>query len=85
MTAGTPVNRQLVIVLKNGALVIDWGRGILQDIYNGTFLDVAENQVSHHVLDEELDWLVKVGQVASYDANTVKFLNLPERPQPTID
>ena len=85
MDKGTPVNRQLVIVLKNGSLVIDWGEGVCQDVYNGSFLDIEEKMVSHHVLDQELDWLIKVGQVASYDANTVKFINLPVRPQPTID
>lgn len=85
MPGGTPVNRQWVVWLKNGDLVIDWDGHVFQDVFTGAFIKVLDNEISHHPLDHELDYLIKTGQVASYDLNTVKFLNLPERPQPTIE
>lgn len=85
MSDGTPVNRQWVIVLKDGTIAIDWGDGLFQDVRSGEFVAVVENDISHHVLNEELDWLIKVGRVSSFTTSTVNFHSLPERPQRTID
>jgi hypothetical protein len=85
MSAGTPINRQWVIVLKDGNIVIDWGDGLFQDVRTGDFVEVSEKEYSHHVLNEELDLLIRVGRVASYTNLTVYFPSLPERPQHTID
>lgn len=85
MALGIPVNRQMVIVLKDGSIVIDWGDGLYQDIRSGEFMAVPESQYSHHILNEELDWLIKIGRVASYDKDTVQCHSLPERPQRTIE
>ena len=85
MAVGTPINRQMVIVLKDGKIAVDWGDGLYQDIRSGDFIPVSEADYSHHILNEELDWLIKIGRVASYDKDTVQCHNLPERPQRTID
>lgn len=85
MASGTPINRQWVIVLKDGDIVIDWGDGLFQDVITGDFLPVLEKDVSHHILDEELDWLTRIGRVGSYTRLTVNFHSLPERPQKTIE
>ncbi len=85
MSEGTPVNRQWVIVLKDGTIAIDWGDGLFQDVRSGEFIKVAEKDISHHVLNEDLDWLIKVGRVSSYNATTVNFHSLPERSQRTIE
>ncbi|HNR02058.1 MAG TPA: hypothetical protein PKK59_05960 [Anaerolineaceae bacterium] len=85
MAGGTPINRQMVIVLKNGIIAVDWGDGLYQDIRSGDFIPVVEADYSHHILNEELDWLIKIGRVVSYDRDTVQCQNLPERPQRTIE
>jgi hypothetical protein len=85
MIGGTPVNRQWIVALKDGTIVIDWGDGIFQDVRSGDFVLLDEKEISHHLVNEELDWLVRVGRVASYTAQTVWFNSLPERPQRTID
>jgi hypothetical protein len=85
MSAGTPVNRHWVIVLKDGTIAIDWGDNLFQDVRSGEFVVVLEKDISHHVLDEELDWLIRIGRVGSYTRLIVNFHSLPERPQRTID
>lgn len=85
MSAGTPINRQWVIVLKDGNIVIDWGDALYQDVRTGDFVEVSEKEISHHVLNEELDLLVRAGRVAAYTNLVVYFNSLPERPQRTIE
>lgn len=85
MPGGTPVDRQWILVLKDGAIVIDWGDGVFQDIRSGDFLDVLEADISHHILNEELDWLVKIGRVGAFNNHIVQLHSLPERPQRTIE
>lgn len=85
MADGTPVNRQWVLVLKDGTIVIDWGDNLFQDVRQGDFTQVEEKEISHHIMNEELDWLIRIGRVKSFNAQTVWFSSLPERPQRTID
>ena len=85
MAGGTPINRQWILALKNGMIVIDWGDGLFQDVRTGDFLSVLEAEISHHILNEELDWLIRIGRVSTYTTTTVWFPSLPERPQRTID
>jgi hypothetical protein len=84
-TGGTPLNRQWIIVLNDGMVVIDWGDGVYQDIVSGVFLSIREEDVSHHITNRELDWLPKTGRVASYDNLFVHIHSLPERPQRTME
>jgi hypothetical protein len=84
-SGGTPLNRQWIIVLNDGMVVIDWGDGVYQDIVNGDFLSIREEDVSHHIINQELDWLKKIGRVASYYNLFVHVHSLPERPQRTME
>ena len=79
MPGGTPVGRPWIVALRNGTIAIDWGDGVFQDAISGDFLKVPEAQVSHRALDADLDWLIRVGRVSSFDAQQVYFLSLPER------
>jgi hypothetical protein len=85
MSDGTPINRQWVLSLKDGNVVIDWGDGLFQDVRAGNFIQVKEADISHHTLNEELDWLIRIGRVTSYNTINVFFASLPERPQRTLD
>ena len=85
MALGTPINRQMVIVLKDGTIAVDWSENLYQDIRSGDFITVNDADYSHHILNEELDWLIKIGRVYSYDKDTVHCHSLPERPQRTIE
>jgi hypothetical protein len=85
MSTGTPINRQWVIVLKDGDIVIDWGDGLFQDVRTGDFVMVAEKEISHHILNDDLDLLIRIGRVSSYTNLTVYFPSLPERPQRTLE
>ena len=84
MATGTPVNRQWVLVLQDGRIVIDWGDTMFQDVRSGEFIQVKEHEISHRATDEILEWLKRINRVASYDSQVVYFFNLPERPQDTI-
>ena len=84
-TGGTPVNRQWVLVLHSGLIVIDWGDGLFQDVYSGDFLQCSEGEISHHVQEDELELLRRGGKVNHWNVQTVYFNNLPERYQRTIE
>jgi hypothetical protein len=85
MPAGTPVYRQWVSVLNDGVIVVDWGNGLYQDVYSGDFLPSVESRIGSAVQNEDLEMLLRAGEVSHYDAQQVWFTNLPERPVKTID
>lgn len=85
MPAGTPINRPWVLVLRDGAVVIDWGGGRFLDINTGDLREYSEREISHHIQDAELDHLKATGQVSAYNANLVYFPGLPDRPLATLD
>jgi len=85
LTEGTAVNREWVLFTQNGTLIVDWGDGKYMDVLSGEFIDIQENEISHHPTNEELDWQVHINCVVKYDAKSVWFVKLPERPQRTID
>lgn len=85
MSSGTPVNRQWVIVLKNGTVCVDWGDALYQDVGTGEFIKVSDHDFSHNILDEELEWLVRISKVSAFNRQVVHFLSLPERPIKTIE
>jgi hypothetical protein len=85
MSDGTPVNRSSLVLLKNGIPAIDWGEGRFQDILSGDFLHCTENEIDHTIQDKELDQLILINRVYSYNINTVFLYPLPEPPRRTID
>lgn len=85
MPVGTPFNRQWVLILRDGSVVIDWGCGQFLDINNGDMRTCSENEISHHIQDAELDHLKSTGQVSFFNNHLVYFPGLPDRPLRTID
>jgi hypothetical protein len=85
MTDGTPVNRNFVVMLRNGIPAIDWGGGVFQDILSGDFLHCAEMDVDHTILDDELDQLMLTSHIYSYNAQTIYLYSLPEPPRQAIE
>jgi hypothetical protein len=83
--AGIPVNRQWVLVLKDGRIVVDWGDSMYQDVRSGDFIECSDDDISHHIKDDELDWLKRLGRVDKYDTAQVFLFRLPERPRRTLD
>lgn len=85
MPSGTEVNRQWIVITRDGAILIDWGNDLFQDLVSGDFVEAKESEISHHPSDKELDWLKHIDRVSHYDSKSVWVFNLPERPQNTID
>jgi hypothetical protein len=85
MPGGTPVYRQWVSILNDGMVVVDWGDGLLQDVFSGDFLPVDEPRIGHPVQNTDLEILLRASRISHYDAQQVWFINLPERPTQTID
>jgi hypothetical protein len=84
MSNGTPIGRQWLLMLHDGRTVIDWSKGLYQDIASGNFIRLEERDISHAAQDTELAWLKHVGQVLAYDETTVFVPALPERPADTL-
>lgn len=82
---GTPINRHWIVILQDGTTAIDWGDGLFQDILSGDFSHKCEGDVSHTILDEELEHLRLANHIYRYDANLVYIHPLPESPKRTID
>ena len=85
MREGTPVDRQWVLVLKDGLVIVDWGSGLGQDLATGEFLHFEERQVSHVAYDEELALLVRQGRILAFDRRLVYLGSLPDLPRKSIE
>lgn len=85
MSEGTAVNREWVIITHDGTLIVDWGDEKFMDVLTGEFVTIKEHEISHHPTNDELEWLVHINRVVKYDAKSVWFVKLPERPQKSID
>lgn len=85
MPSGTPISRHCIVTLRDGSVVIDWGNAIFQDILTGNFMPGKEPEVSHPVVDTELDVLKRAGRVEQYDKMQVYLFALPELPHNVLD
>jgi hypothetical protein len=85
MPEGLAIHRRWVVVLDNGAIVIDWGDGVFQDLLTGELLRDLSLIGSHVIQDEQLEWLKRTGNIAGFDENCVYINNLPEVPKKTIE
>jgi hypothetical protein len=84
MQKGNPINRQWIVVLRNGSIIIDWGDGRAQDIHTGEFLRF-DGEYSHGITDQELEVLINAGRVFEYDRKDVYIAALPDPPRDTIE
>ncbi len=82
---GMPVNRHEVVILQSGIPAIDWGNGVFQDILSGHFIQGMEKDISHTILEDELEQLKLTGNICGYDLNFVYVYPIPDRPHRTID
>lgn len=80
MSGGIAINRQLVTVLLDGSVVVDWGNGLAVDLAKGEFVQYNDHSVSHPVGDDELEILKRMGRVASYDQKLIHVTTMPELP-----
>ena len=85
MPGGTPVQRQWILVLRNGVVVVDWGDGLYQDVDNGEFVQAERIEISHSAQNLDLEMLKRSSRINGYDANQAWFINLPERPAQLMD
>jgi hypothetical protein len=85
MPPGSAVNRQWVIVLKDGSIVIDWGDEWYQDLISGEFHRSVDQAGSHTILDDELVWLKRSRNIFDFDSQCIYVGSLPERPQEPLD
>lgn len=85
MSDGTPIEKQYIYVLKDGAFVVDWGDGQVQDLMTGEFRPYRESDFGHIVYDRELDILVRRGRVVDYDSRKVYLAPLPEGGRRMLD
>ncbi len=85
MPEGLAINRRWVLVLHNGAVIVDWGNGVFQDILTGEFFDDISLIGCHAIQDEELDWMKRTGNIVNFDEINVIVSSLPEYPKKTIE
>jgi|APLow6443716910_1056828.scaffolds.fasta_scaffold149406_1 hypothetical protein len=85
MPTGTPVNRQWVVVLQDGSVVIEWGEGEFQDALGGELIHGKSSQISHHATTEDLERLKRAGRVEEFNDRIVYFQGLPEVPRKALD
>jgi hypothetical protein len=85
MPSGTPFNRQFVLVLDDGRVVLDWGDDLFQDIYTGDFTHQLDSIISHVAQDDDLETLKKAGRLERFDRQQVYLLGLRDLPRKTIE
>lgn len=85
MPSGVPVPRTMLLSLKSGDVVVDWGNNRIQDIITGDFITLENDDYGQSVNDGELEIMKKNGQIIKYDSRMVYILPLPEPPLNTID
>ena len=85
MPTGNPVGRHCIVVLKDGNTVIDWGNSRYQELLSGEYIQCQEEDISHSILNDELEVLKRAGQVEHYDTVNVYLVSIPEPPRKTIN
>lgn len=85
MSPGTQIARQHIHVLKDGAFVVDWGEGQVQDLMTGEFMRVDDADFGHVIYDAELDILARRGRVLEYNSQEVFLAPLPESGRKMLD
>ena len=85
MSTGTQIARQHIHVMKDGAFVVDWGEGQVQDLMTGEFMRIDDAEILHVIYDAELDILTRRGRVLDYNSQDVFLAPLPESGRRTLD
>jgi hypothetical protein len=85
MRGGMYIDRQYVLILQNGVMVIDWGDCVFQDVDEGTFMKCDEALISHTASVVDLNRLKFSGKIDDFDDKRVYFVGLPDRPVKSLD
>ena len=85
MPEGTPVNRHWVITLIDGRMVIDWSDGTALDFLTEEFIELDTEELTYPVTDEDLEPLLRSGQIPNYDNLHVYFYGLPTKPRGDVE
>lgn len=85
MPGGVEINRQWVVVLKDGKVIVDWGEGCYQDLVSEDFYTEVDQTGCHTIRDDELVWLKRIGHILDFDHRAIYVSGLPERPQDPMD
>lgn len=80
MSHGLCIDRQWVMVLPGGEIVVDWGDDRFQDVREGGFLETHEVSGAIVAPDAQLESLRQAGIVSAYDKRLVYFTYLPQQP-----
>ena len=85
MGVGSTVNRQFLVMKKDGTPMVDWGGGLYQDIDTGAFRRLQDKDISHTITDKELNSMKLSGLILGFDDQVVNLRLLPDLPAPTMD
>lgn len=80
MPIGIPLDRQLLSMLADGTVILDWGDGTAIDLANNEFIQITKSPILQGVQDDDLEALRRMGRVISFDSLRVFVPSLPERP-----
>ena len=77
MSHGLSIDRQWVLVLPGGEIVVDWGDDRFQDVREGGFLETDGLTGAMIAPDAQLESLKQAGIILAYDKRLVYFTYLP--------
>ena len=80
MPSGIPIDRQLLSMLDDGTVILDWGDGTAIDLANNEFIQIKKNPILQSVQDDDLEALRRMGRIVGYDNLRIFVPSLPERP-----
>ncbi len=78
MAGGTIVHRNLIFVLPDGRIILDWGDQMGVDLTLGEFVTCNLMGLTYPVTDNDLETLKRMGRVSSFDDKNVVVVSLPD-------
>jgi hypothetical protein len=82
MTSGEqntiPVPRSRVLVLEDGAFVVQWELNRVQDLLTGKYRAFGEEEFGEAISDYELNQLKNKGVISRYDAELIHLCPTPD-------
>src|SRR5687767_813752 len=73
-----PVPRNRVLVLEDGAFVVQWELTRVQDLLTGKYRAFADNETGESITDYELNQLKNKGVIARYDTDLIHLCPTPD-------
>lgn len=76
--SSSPVPRQYVFIMADGAFVVQWDENRVQDLLTGRYRPFTRDRFGHHITDYELNQLKAAGRVEHFNRSYVWLYALPE-------